>query len=469
MRRKLSALVSVVLAVSVVGLGGGPALADFPQRRITHFGADGDLDKQASFPDVAFNPRTKEYLVVYMAGTDTDENHWVIYGQRVRAGGALVGHRIRISSPSGRYLCSYEPPSVEYARNIDEFLVTWDEGRAADCDDAIYVRRISGDGDPLGARAKRISDRGYTDIETTMPAYNPQRQEWMVAWNAEAPDETGGIQQLWAQRLNDRAQEVGVDDLRLTDPDVDDFDTNDAMGIAFDPQHQRYLVVVRGITASLPSPFYEVYGHMMGARGGRLGPPQFRISHVADTNPTTGQVRPPMVGYDPTRSRFLVVWTGNPELGAMAPNEVEISGRLVRPDRSLVGANDRRLSFVGTDGDDTLMPVRPDIGFNPFLEQFLLAWSGDDDDAGGVDEESEVWGQRVGVGGSLIGTRGFRVSHSGPDADPDFAANRPALAFDAGKCRYLAVWASGDVGNWGGATQEWDIYANVLPSRCPRR
>ncbi|HEY7477687.1 MAG TPA: hypothetical protein VIB62_05565, partial [Actinomycetota bacterium] len=68
MRRPLSALLSVVLAVGVIGTGGPGALADFPQRRITHFGADGNLAKQASFPDVAFNPRTKEYLVVYMAG-----------------------------------------------------------------------------------------------------------------------------------------------------------------------------------------------------------------------------------------------------------------------------------------------------------------------------------------------------------------------------------------------------------------
>jgi hypothetical protein len=441
MRRTLSILVSTILAITVIGVGAPHALADFPQHRITHFGPDGDLDPQAGFPDVAFNPKTREYLVVYEAGSATDEDHWTIFGQRIRAGGKPVGHRIRVSSPSARQLNSYEPPAVLYARNINQFLVTWDEGTPSDSDDAIYVRRISGSGKPFGEHAKRISDRGYGDIETTVPAYNPQRREWMVAWNAEGPDELGGFQELWAQRLNVKAQEVGVDDRQLTDHDTDDFDSN--------------------VTGD------EAFGHLMNAKGAPIGPAQFRISHVTDTN-ATGEARPPTVSYDPVRNRFLVVWTGNPQLGSMDPNEIDIFGRFVKADGSLVGGSDRRFSDVGTDGDPDLMPVRPDIEFNPFLEQFLFAWSGDNDTGGGVDEESEVWGQRVGVDGSLISGVGFRISHSGPEGDPNFAANRPALAFDGSRCRYLAVWSSGDVGNWGDEFQEWEIYGNFVSSQCPR-
>jgi hypothetical protein len=466
MRRTLSALVSTILAIAVIGVGTPRALADFPQHRFTHFGPDGDLDKQAGFPDVAFNPKTREYLVVYEAGSATDEDHWTIFGQRIRAGGKPVGHRIRVSSPSARQLNSYEPPAVLYARNINQFLVTWDEGTAMTSDDAIYVRRISGSGKPLGQHATRISDRGYGDIETTLPAYNPQRKEWMVAWNAEGPDELGGIQELWAQRLNAEAQEVGVDDRQLTDHDTDDFDTDDAIGLAYDPKDHRYLAVVRGIDTNVTG--LEAFGHLMNAKGAPIGPAQFRISHVTDTN-ATGDARPPLVSYDPVRNRFLVVWNGNPQIGSMDADEIEIFGRFVRPDGSLVGGDDLRFSDVGTDGDPNFTPVRPDIGFNPFLEQFLFAWSGDNDTGGGVDEESEVWGQRVGVDGSLVGGVGFRISHSGTDGDPNFAANRPALAFDGSRCRYLAVWSSGDVGNWGDEFQEWEIYGNFVSSQCPRR
>ncbi len=467
MHRTRSALVSTLLAVALVAVGTPDALAAFPQHRITHFGADGDLNKQAAFPDVAYNSKSGTYLVVYQAGSQTpDTRHWAVYGQRVSATGKSVGHRIRISSPTDRSLCSFEPPAVEYARGINQFLVTWDEGTASSCDDAIYVRRISGSGKPLGLHDKRVSDRGYGDIETTVPAYNPQRQEWMVAWNAEAPGELGGIQQLWAQRLNATGKEVGISDRRLTNHATDGFDSDDAIGLAYDPRDHRYLVVVRGVTTTVVSD--EVYGHLMNAKGQPIGEPQFQISHVSDTNPTTGSARPAQVAYDPVRHRFLVAWTGNPQVDSMAADEVEVFGRFVDPDGSLVGTTDRRFSSVGPDGDTSFQPQRPQIGFNRFLDQFLLVWAGDNDTGGGVDQESEAWGQRVAGNGDLVGALDFRISHSGPDGDINFAANRPALAFDPSNCGYLVGWSSGHVGPYGADTQEWEIYDNLVSSSCPR-
>jgi hypothetical protein len=468
MHRTRSTVISTLVAVAFVAVAVPHALAAFPQHRVTHFGTDGDLDKRAAFPDVAYNSKTGVHLVVYEAGRDSDEDHWAIFGQRVRATGKPIGGRIRISSPTERFLCSYEPPAVEYARNINQFLVTWDEGTTSDCEDAIYVRRISGSGKPLGRHDKRVSDRGYSDIETSLPAYNPQRREWMVAWNAEGPDELGGIQELWGQRLSAKAKEVGANDRRLTDHATNDFDGDDAIGLAYDPNDHRYLAVVRGEDSTVVNT--EVFGHLMTAKGRTIGEPQFRISHVTDTN-AAGSARPPLVAYDSVRHRFLVVWTGNPQVDAMAAGEIEVFGRFVRADGSLVGSTDRRFSSVGPDGNTSFQPVRPDIGFNRFHGQFLLAWSGDSDNAGGVDQESEVWGQWVAGNGDLRGAPGFRISRSGPDGDPNFAANRPAVAFDSSKCRYLAVWSSGNVGMWGGATQEWEIYDNVVSSRarCPRR
>jgi hypothetical protein len=465
MHRTRSALVSTFLAVALVSLAAPGVIAAITQHRVTHFGPDGDLTKQASFPDVAFNSKSGRYLVVYMAGSDTNDDHWAIYGQRVSATGTAVGGRIRISSPTDRFLCSYEPPSVRYARNINQFLVTWDGGSATDCDDAIYVRRISGAGRPLGAHDTRVSDRGYGDIETSLAAYNPQRKEWLVAWNAEGPDELGGIQELWGQRLSATGSQVGANDRRLTDHATDNFDGDDAIGLAYDPDHHRYLVAVRGVDSTVVGD--EVFGHLMDSRGKPIGEPQFRISHVTDTNPS-GDALPPRVIYDHARHRFLVVWTGNPQVGSMDASEIDIFGRFVKPDGSLVGNADKRLSNVGVDGDASFVPTRPDIGFNPFLDQFLLAWAGDNDKSGGVDQESEVWGQRVAGNGDPVGALDFRISHSGPDGSINFAANRPAIAFDPSNCRYLIVWSSGKVGSLGGANQEWEIFDNLVSSRCPR-
>jgi hypothetical protein len=466
MRKSRSALVSTLLAIALVALGVPGALASIPQHRITHYGPDGNLNKQASFPDVAFNSRTKEYLVVYAAGAASHDNHWVIYGQRVDASGKAVGNRVLISSKTDRYLSTYEPPAVAYARNINQFLVTWDEGTLSGSDDAIYVRRISGSGTPLGHHDLRISDRGYRDIETTVPVYNPQRKEWMVAWNAEAPGEPAGIQALWAQRLTAKGKQVGQNDRRLTNTNVNAFDANDAIGLAYDPKDHVYLAVVRGMDSTVPGS--EVFGHLMNAKGQKIGPPQFRISHVTDTNPTNGRAIPPSVAYDPGRDRFLVAWPGNPQVGSMSADEIDIFGRFVKPNGTVVGSQDIRFSSVGPDGNSNFQPVRPDIGFNPFLHEFLFAWSGDNNKAGGVDDESEAWGQHVANNGALVGKVGFRISHSGPDGNTNFAANRPAVAFDGSNCSYLVVWSSGNVGNWGGPKQEWDIYDNVLSTSCPR-
>lgn len=464
MHRTGLVLVSTLLAVAALVVAAPDALADFPQHRVTHFGPDGDLDKQAAFPDVAFNTRTREYLVVYEAGSAANDDHWAIFGQRVSTAGKPVGHRIRISSPTDRLLCSYEPPTVEYARSIDQFLVTWDAGTASDCEGAIYVRRISGEGELLDRHETRISDRGYNDIETSLPAYSPQRAEWMVVWTAEGPDEAGGIQNLWGQRLNAAGSEVGANDRQLTDPVVGNFDADDAVGLAYDQRDRRYLAVVRGRDGSTVG--FEVFGHLMNAKGAPIGVAQFRISHVIDTN-ASGEARPPSVAYDPAKNRFLVAWTGNPQIDAMAADEFEIFGRFVRPDGSLVGSEDVRFSSVGPDGDPNFWPVRPRIEFNPFLGQFLFAWAGDNDTEGGVDEESDIWGQRVAGDGDLIGAVGFRISSSGPDGNTNFAANRPALAFDPSNCGYLVVWSSGNI-RWGGPNQEWEIWDNTVPSRCPR-
>lgn len=57
------------------------ASADFPQLRLTHFGADGDVAQEAGFVAAAFNTKTNQYLIVYEAGPTADDNFWSVYGQ----------------------------------------------------------------------------------------------------------------------------------------------------------------------------------------------------------------------------------------------------------------------------------------------------------------------------------------------------------------------------------------------------
>jgi hypothetical protein len=471
LRSRVNQVVVAVLGALVLLVGfPAAASASFPQFQVSHFGGDADVNTGAQLSALAYNSRTDEYLVVYLAGsqaTSADENHWTVFGQIVDARGNTVGGPIQINQPTTNRLCDFEPPSVAYDRKTNEWMVVWDEGTASDCDDAIYAQRVDAHGGLVGALSQRISATGYSDIETDPIVYNSGADEFFVVWNAEGPGQT--FQNLWGQRLTSGGAEVGVDDEQLTHFTGTSSSADDAVGLAYDSKNQRYLAVVRGVDLALiGNGQNEIFGHLMSTDGTPIGADRFRISHVTATNPG-GNAKPPNVAYDSVNDRFLVAWTGNPMIGSMAASENEVFAQLVSADGSVLAPADLRISHVGPDGDAAFLPVRPSIVFNRFTSQYLLDWSGDNDIEGGIDEESEVWGQRVAADGSDIGPSSFRISHNGPDGDVDFAAARPALAFNPVTCQDMTVWHTGNLANsFGSDTEKINVFGNLLPeSSCP--
>jgi hypothetical protein len=438
------------------------ANADFPQQRLTHFGTDGDTTQQAGFVSAAYNSKTDQYLVVYQAGPTADEDHWAVYGQLVDSSGNPVGGQLNVSAPTSDFICSFEPPAVAYSEALNQFLVSWDGG--ANCDDAMYVQRLAGDGTPVGTPNQKISASGYSDIETSQPIYNPTANEWVVGWMGVGPTTTN--QELFSQRLDANGNEVGDDDQKLTDFSANG-SADDAMAVAVDPGTSRYLFVIRANDSTV-TPNTEIYGHVMAADGATVGSDHFRISHAADTN-ASGNANPPNVVFDPSANRFLVAWTADEKTGTMVDNEFEVWARFVAPDASVLGAADLRYSDMGPDGVATFQPQRPRLGFNPVAKEFFAVWAGDDNTPPLVDNEGEVFGQRIASDGTELGDNDVRISHDGPDGDPAFAANRPSLAYNSSICRYLVAWSSGNVGNFGSssANEDWDVYGNIVDSPCP--
>jgi hypothetical protein len=447
------------------------ASAQFPQFQVSHFGADDDPATGAQLTELAFNTRTNQYLVVYIAGsraTSDDENHWNVFGQRVDASGATVGAPIPINAPTTNELCDFEPPSVAYSRKTNQWMVVWDEGTATNCDDAIYSQLVDANGNLVGPPSQRISATGYSDIETDPIVYNSTADEFFVVWTAVGPGQTP--QNLFGQRLTSAGGEVGPDDNQLTHFTGTNSSADDAVGVAYDSKNQRYLAVVRGIDDGLiGNTNDEIFGHLMSTDGSPIGPDRFRISHVSDTNLTSGNAKPPSVAYDPINDRYLVAWTGNPDIGSMAPDENEVFAQLVSSGGSLLAPADLRISHVGPDGSGNFFAVRPSIVFNRFTGQYLLDWSGDNDTEGGVDNESEIWGQAVAADGTDVGPSDFRISHNGPDGDTNFAAGRPNLAFNPVSCQSMTVWHTGDLANNVGSDNEKiNVFGNLLPeSSCP--
>lgn len=85
-----------------------------------------------------------------------------------------------------------------------------------------------------------------------------------------------------------------------------------------------------------------------------------------------------------------------------APAAASASGARVTPEQAIamvtsgmeVGANDFRLSDMGQ--DNTYDAYSPAVAYNSADDEYLVAWYGDDDDAGTVaDGEYEIYAQRV--------------------------------------------------------------------------
>ena len=62
---------------------------------------------------------------------------------------------------------------------------------------------------------------------------------------------------------------------------------------------------------------------------------------------------------------------------------------------SEIGPNDFRISDMGPDGDTAFGDNHPAVADNPNADEYLVIWEGDDDTGTLVDDEVEIFGQRI--------------------------------------------------------------------------
>jgi hypothetical protein len=97
---------------------------------------------------------------------------------------------------------------------------------------------------------------------------------------------------------------------------------------------------------------------------------------------------------------------------------------------------DFRISTVGTDGATNREPISQTIAYNPQANEYLVVWQGD---GLTVDEENEIFGQRLSATGAEIGGD-FRISNVGSDGDVSRTAGQPNVEYDSIDNQYLVVW-----------------------------
>ncbi len=405
--------------------------------RVSDMGPDGDPAFTTSLAAVAYNSTADEYFVVWQGEEDSGPlgaPQQEIHGQRIDAAtGTEVGtNDFRISdmgSESGGWFGSW--PDVAYNPIDDEYLVVW---WGSDTTPGfgvweIFGQRIDGTtGAEIGTNDFRISDMGPGvppggggGAFTPTVVHNPNDNEYLVVW--EGRDTlTAGVE-IHGQRIDaSTGTEVGTNDFRISDMGTDG-DTSFASLVraTHNPNANEYLVVWMGadLDDGLADDEFEIFGQRIdAATGAEVGTNDFRISALGPDGDNTFQSALPVVAYNTVGDEYLVAWMGLDDGPALAIDEFEVFGqRLDGSTGAEVGHDDVRLSDMGPDGDpdfDVYGILGSAIAYNATNDEYLLVWTAEDNTGALVDEETEVFGQRIAGGDSrwlnvhhdLVGTHG---------------------------------------------------------------
>ena len=433
--------------------------------RLSDMGPEGDPDYDANYPAVAGNSSGNQYLVTWEGDDDTPplvDQEFEVHGQWVDgSSGAELGADRRLSDAGPGENAGYQAwfdPAVAYNPVNNEYLVVWTGSDNAppltQPEMEIYGQRVdAATGAEVGANDLRLSTMGPdgdTSYVAAYPAvaYNSLANEYLVVWMGS--DDLAGLApgefEIYVQRLDAATgAEVGANDLRISamGPDGDTDYAAYHPAVAYSPHENRYLVVWSGDddTAPLVDGEEEVFGQVLLPDGGQVGPNDFRISDMGPDGDAGYDALMPDVAYNGADLEFLVVWMGDDDAPPLVDEEREVFGRRIEAATGLLIGPDRRLSDMGPDGDTSYTAGRPAVAWNSDANEYLVVWHGDDDTPPLVDEEMEVYGQRLdGATADEIGTNDIRLSAMGPDGDPTWAGGYPAVSYSSAGGAYLVVW-----------------------------
>lgn len=380
--------------------------------RISNMGPDGDANYIAVSPAIAYNATDNEYLVVWHGSTPSLAiNEGEIFGKIINADtGAVVVADFRISTmgPDGNAAFNVRLPAVTWNATENEYVVVWegddDSGTLVQDELEIFAQGIGSDGSLLLADDLRISDMG-PDGDTTFHAFEPaivwnsQANEYFVAWSGyDALSGTGSIRNnIFSQRLDANITPIGDDQL---------------------------------------------------------------ISDVTSLSDSAINSRAVAIAYNAIDNRYLVAWYSEGFIStSVLKNEIFVQSLSADGGRLLT--NDLRISDMGPTDDSSYAALNPAVAWNTSDNEYLVLWTGDDDTAPLVNNEFEVFGQRLDANAVEIGNNDMRLSNMGPDTNTTYVARNPDLAWSSTDNQYFITW-HGDDDSGSLAMREFEIYGRRL-------
>jgi len=323
----------------------------------------------------------------------------------------------------------------------------------------------------IGPNDFRISFMGGTGDATdgafsADAVYNPMANEYLVVWRGDGETAFDGDFEIYGRRVSPDGTLLGeritISQMR---PSSSGAYTGFSPAVAYNAIDNEYLVVWTGDQSMLGGVVdgeYEIWGQRLdGTTGVEIGANDFRISDMGGTgDPAYGAALPAVV-HNSIDNEYLVVWSGDDDVGGLVAQEMEIFGQRLDASGVEIGANDFRISDMGCTGDPAYDARSPAAAYNPVTGQYLVVWSGDDSEGGLVDNEREIFGQRLDPSGVELGENDFRISDMGGSGDSSYSAFAPAVAYAASSGEYLVVWV-GDDSEGGVVDNELEVWGQRL-------
>ncbi|GAB5526549.1 MAG: hypothetical protein Roseis2KO_44210 [Roseivirga sp.] len=409
---------------------------DFRLSDMGGFGSN-DADYDANDPDVAYNPTNNNYLVVWEGSDNTSPlvlNEVEIYGQFVSNSGVETGtNDFRISdmgddgemTASNRDNFRASVPAITYNQDDNEFMVAWygddDYGTLGDNENEIYAARISNTG-TITDGDLRLTDVGPQfgnanfDAEYPGVAYSTTSNKYLVVFEAEDSEGTlvAGEHEIFGQFWETSSTNMAPVGAMLSDTSVDeDLASGDLVANLF------------GDDADVD----DTHTFALVAGAGDTDNGSFTISGTQLLSNTTFSF-----GTQSVYNIRLKI-TDN----SMATVEVELTITVNEPPAVISGVTSTISDNGGsTDADYDALDAK--VAYNATNDEYLVVWEGDDDSGSLVNDENEIWAQRIdATDGSKIGSM-IRVSSMGGTGDASYDGTNPSIAWNDDTNQYLVVW-----------------------------
>lgn len=190
-------------------------------------GVEGDRN-----PEIAYNSRRNEYLVVWNETIPTQQIQGVL-AQRISALGEFPEPPFVVRGEA-----AFKDVSVAYNPVDDEYLAVWDDGRFIQDGYDIFGQRISGAGRLLDVDFRISTSARDTEVQPAV-LFNRAAGEYLAVWK-DMRRVRGSQANIFGQRVSSAGERLGVN-FRVNDRGADG--EHDLPALAADPLTGGFLVV----------------------------------------------------------------------------------------------------------------------------------------------------------------------------------------------------------------------------------